>query len=232
MDKPPTEVAVGIVFNAQGQALFAQRPPGKPYAGWWEFPGGKIEAGESVQAALARELQEELGLNIGPVQRWITRLHVYPHATVQLHFCKVTQWQGPPQSLEQQAFVWSDAATPAVQPILPAALPVLPWLSLPDSLQLEAQQLQNLQDAVLMPLAALRAAAQRPAARWVGAQIERATDLAKADALGCDFVIAHAELAHLLTPVPLLPLYVKQGASAVQAVLWSVVDNAGASLSR
>ncbi|MGL4575118.1 MAG: NUDIX domain-containing protein, partial [Burkholderiaceae bacterium] len=69
--KTPTEVAVGVLFNAQGQVLFAQRPEGKPYAGWWEFPGGKIEAGESVEAALERELQEELGIRIHSARRWI-----------------------------------------------------------------------------------------------------------------------------------------------------------------
>ncbi|MFM2398312.1 MAG: hypothetical protein RL341_469 [Pseudomonadota bacterium] len=132
----PTEVAVGVLFNDQGQVLFAQRPEGKPYAGWWEFPGGKIEAGESVEAALARELQEELGIRIHGARRWITRTFTYPHATVRLHFCKIFGFDGVLQSLEQQAFAWDSAAAPQVGPILPAALPMLPWLLLPDVLPL------------------------------------------------------------------------------------------------
>jgi 8-oxo-dGTP diphosphatase len=132
--KKPTEVAVGVLFNNQGHVLFAQRPEGKPYAGWWEFPGGKIEAGESVEAALARELQEELGIRIHGARRWITRAFTYPHATVRLHFCKVFGFEGELQSLEQQAFVWRDPAKPNIGPILPAALPMLPWLTLPDVL--------------------------------------------------------------------------------------------------
>ena len=130
----PTEVAVGLIFNATGQVLFAQRPVGKPYEGWWEFPGGKIEAGESVQAALTRELQEELGLTVRSCQPWITRHFVYPHATVCLHFCKVQAFDGQPQSLENQAFIWDDPAKPSVGPILPAALPMLRWLTLPKRL--------------------------------------------------------------------------------------------------
>jgi 8-oxo-dGTP diphosphatase len=216
MTKPPTEVAVGIVFNAQGQVLFAQRPEGKPYALWWEFPGGKIEAGESVPVALARELQEELGLNVHHVQRWITRLHVYPHATVRLHFCKVMDWTGTPQSLEQQAFMWSDAAAPAVQPVLPAALPVLAWLLLPDHLQLAPTV--SLADGVLLEPAALHSTTQRPPARWVGASLQTPDDLVRADTLGCDFVIASAALAQMITPAPSLPLYIKN--SDAHALLW------------
>ena len=137
----PVEVAVGVVFNAAGQVLFAQRPRGKPYEGWWEFPGGKIEAGESVQAALARELQEELGIKVLSCQPWITRQFVYPHARVRLHFCKVLAFQGQPQGLENQAFVWDDALNPSIGPVLPAALPLLRWLSLPMRLKLLTPQL-------------------------------------------------------------------------------------------
>jgi 8-oxo-dGTP diphosphatase len=222
--KPPTEVAVGLIFNTHGQVLFAQRPAGKPYAGWWEFPGGKIEAGESVQAALARELQEELGLHIQQVQRWVTRMHTYPHATVRLHFCKITQWHGTPQSLEQQAFTWGQATQPDVQPMLPAALPVLPWLALPDTLQLHAAGITGLQDVTLLPAQALRLTTQRPAARWVGAYLQSAADMTAADALGCDFCLTDAATAQLLAPTPALPLYVQQEAGPVtQAVLWSAL---------
>ena len=94
------QVAVGIVFRDDGTVLLGQRLVGKPYAGWWEFPGGKIEAGESVEQALARELNEELGLVVHRSTPWVVRDHVYPHASVRLHFCRVTEWSGTPESRE------------------------------------------------------------------------------------------------------------------------------------
>ena len=91
-----TEVAVGVLMQPDGRYLLAQRPEGKPYEGYWEFPGGKMEAGESVEAALARELHEELGIDVTACERWRTLEHDYPHAYVRLYFCKVTHWSGEP----------------------------------------------------------------------------------------------------------------------------------------
>ena len=87
--RPVVEVAVGILLQPDGRFLLTSRPPGKVYAGYWEFPGGKLEPGESVEQALARELHEELGLTIEPVgiTRWREQLVDYPHALVRLHFC-------------------------------------------------------------------------------------------------------------------------------------------------
>ncbi|MDG6754574.1 NUDIX domain-containing protein, partial [Staphylococcus aureus] len=99
-----TEVAVGVLVRPDGRFLLAQRPAGKPYEGYWEFPGGKLEAGESVEAALARELHEELGLDITASTRWHVLEHDDPHAYVRLHFCKVTGWAGEPVGREGQAF--------------------------------------------------------------------------------------------------------------------------------
>ncbi len=136
---PPTltQVAVGIVHNPAGQVLFAQRPAGKPYAGWWEFPGGKIEAGETVALALARELREELGIQILDCHHWLTQRYEYPHAHVNLQFCHVQAFSGQPQSLEGQAFAWGTAQQPPL-PFLPAALPVLKAMQLPRVLRLTA----------------------------------------------------------------------------------------------
>lgn len=132
-----THVAVGIVHNAAGQVLFAQRPAGKPYAGWWEFPGGKIEAGETLALALARELREELGIQILDCHHWLTQRYVYPHAHVNLQFCHVQAFSGQPQSLEGQAFAWGTAEHPPL-PFLPAALPVLKAMQLPAVLRFTA----------------------------------------------------------------------------------------------
>lgn len=125
--RPITEVAVGVLLAADGRFLLAQRPAGKPYAGYWEFPGGKLEAGESVGAALARELHEELGIVVAFSEPWRTIEHDYPHAYVRLHFCRVTAWEGEPSGREGQALAWQSLPV-AVGPLLPATLPALAWL--------------------------------------------------------------------------------------------------------
>jgi 8-oxo-dGTP diphosphatase len=123
-----TEVAVGVLVQPDGRFLLAQRPAGKPYEGYWEFPGGKLEPGESVEAALARELHEELGLDVTQCERWHILEHDYPHAYVRLYFCKVTDWRGEPVGREGQAFSWQ--GTPVtVEPLLPATIPVVAWLA-------------------------------------------------------------------------------------------------------
>ena len=123
-----TEVAVGIVQRSDGQYLLTTRPQGKAYAGYWEFPGGKREAQESVVAALRRELQEEININIADAEMVRTDVVDYPHALVRLHFCLITQWSGEIQMREQQTFAWSDLPT-ALSPILPGTVPVLAWLA-------------------------------------------------------------------------------------------------------
>mgnify|MGYP000524713470 FL=1 len=128
---PPLEVVAGILTRADGKVFLASRPEGRAYAGYWEFPGGKVEAGESLQAALARELHEELGIIVTAMQRWITRVFVYPHATVRLNFFRVTAWQGEPHPHEGQRFSWQSPDAVEVAPLLPANFPVLRALTLP-----------------------------------------------------------------------------------------------------
>jgi 8-oxo-dGTP diphosphatase len=136
-----TNVAVGVLIKPDGRVLYAQRLEGKPYAGWWEFPGGKQEPGETMRQALNRELQEELGIEVQRATQWVVRDHVYPHATVQLYFFKIDQWLGEPQSAEGQALRWLDADDRnSVSPVLPAAIPVIEWLLLPEKLQLNTQR--------------------------------------------------------------------------------------------
>ena len=128
--RAPVDVAVGILIRPDGRLLLASRPAGKPYAGYWEFPGGKLEPGETVAHALARELHEELGVDIGPVFPWLVRVFDYPHALVRLHFCRVFEWSGDLHARELQKFgFYSLEALPT--PLLPATIPVLRGLELP-----------------------------------------------------------------------------------------------------
>lgn len=126
-DRRSVDVAVGILVRADGCFLMASRPKGKVYADYWEFPGGKLEAGEDVAQALRRELQEELGITVGPVWSWRQEQVDYPHALVQLHFCCVYDWQGELVMQEQQQSRWCRLDDlPSL--ILPGSLPVLDWL--------------------------------------------------------------------------------------------------------
>lgn len=126
-----TEVAVGVLLRADDAVLLADRPDGKPYAGYWEFPGGKVEPGESVEHALERELHEELGVDIGESVPWVTFEFDYPHAYVRLHFRRIYDWHGTPRGREGQRLAFFRLHEPAPQPLLPAAVPALRWLSLP-----------------------------------------------------------------------------------------------------
>jgi len=133
------EVAAAVMLRADGREfLLAQRPEGKVYAGYWEFPGGKVEPGESVRQALIRELQEELGITVTACSPWLTRQFTYPHATVRLNFWRVTAWDGEigiTAPLEHSAVDWQttgEAAT--VAPILPANDPILKALALPTTM--------------------------------------------------------------------------------------------------
>jgi 8-oxo-dGTP diphosphatase len=154
------EVAAAVMLRADGREfLLAQRPAGKVYAGYWEFPGGKVEPGESVRDALIRELQEELGITVTECSPWLTRVFTYPHATVRLNFWRVAAWDGEigiTAPLEHAAVDWQKAGkTASVAPILPANAPILKALSLPTTMAIthaEAEgserQLERLEEAL------------------------------------------------------------------------------------
>lgn len=125
------EVAAAVIEGPGGTFLMARRPEGKAYAGWWEFPGGKVEPGETARHALDRELAEELGIRVTEAWPWIHRAFVYPHAHVMLRFFRVTAWEGEPHPHEGQVLAWTRAAQPEVAPILPANGPILKGLRLP-----------------------------------------------------------------------------------------------------
>lgn len=122
-----TEVAVGILIRSNGDFLMTTRPTGKAYAGYWEFPGGKLEANETVVEALRRELKEEIGIVIEDAFIWRSSVIDYPHALVRLTFCKVFAWTGRLNMLESQQFSWQCLPVQVV-PVLAGTIPVLEWL--------------------------------------------------------------------------------------------------------
>jgi len=140
-----THAAVGVIQREDGWVLLAERPVGKPWAGYWEFPGGKVEEGETPQQALKRELQEELGIEVISLHPWLTRSFDYaakydaegqldsPAKTVKLHFFIVAKWHGEPRGLESQRLVWQSPESIEVSPMLPANAPIFAALRLPSS---------------------------------------------------------------------------------------------------
>ena len=127
-DRKTVDVAVGVLIKPNGDFLLTSRPPGKVYEGYWEFPGGKLEAGETVEQALRRELIEEIGVTIGSAISWKVELVDYPHALVQLNFCKVFDWTGELHMHEGQSFAWQSLPV-SVTPVLPGTIPVLDWFA-------------------------------------------------------------------------------------------------------
>jgi len=130
--KKVVDVAAAVIFRDDGAFLLGRRPPGSVYAGYWEFPGGKVEAGETPRLALERELQEELGIDVESAHPWIVREFIYEHAHVRLHFFRVPRWSGELRDLQHDALAWQTAGQVGVAPLLPANAPILAALCLPD----------------------------------------------------------------------------------------------------
>ena len=212
------EVAAAVIMRPDGYFLLTSRPEGKPYAGHWEFPGGKIEEGESAVDALSRELYEELGIQVRWAYPWITRVFTYSHATVRLHFYRVVEWEGEPFAREQQTLSWQIADHLTVSPLLPANLPVLRALALPPIYAItnaaelgEAAMLQKLEHALQQGLkfVQIREKTMSSASfRWLASEIiERAhasqakvllnSDVSLSRELGADGV--HLTTAQLMS---------------------------------
>lgn len=218
-DTTCVEVVAAVIERADGTFLLAQRPAGKVYAGYWEFPGGKVEPGEPLAAALARELHEELGIDVEIAHPWIVRIYTYPHAKVRLHFFRVRAWQGEPHGKEQQRLAWQRASAVEVAPLLPANAPVLRALRLPFEYAIthavemgEAQQLRALDERLAQGLRLIQVrekSMRAPAlehfaqsvlakARLLGAQVLLNSDIDLAERLGADGVhLASAQIARL-----------------------------------
>ena len=149
MSIPVIEVVVAVIAKPDGSFLLARRPKNKPYEGYWEFPGGKIEPGESHPYALNRELKEELGIHIELAYPWITRVYTYSHATVRLFFYKIVKWYGEPYANENQELSWQFVDNIKVAPILPANVSVLRALSLPSVYQITNASELGTQEALI-----------------------------------------------------------------------------------
>ena len=129
--KKIVHVAAAVITRPDGSFLLGQRAPDTFYPGYWEFPGGKVEPGETPRDALIRELDEELGMQVEVAYPWITREHVYEHAHVSLHFFEVSAWRGEIHDRVHSALSWQQADAMDVGPMLPANGPILKALRLP-----------------------------------------------------------------------------------------------------
>ncbi len=219
MSSAPVEVVAAVIERPDGSILLARRPPGKVYAGYWEFPGGKVEPGEALDAALARELHEELGIEVERAYPWLVQIYTYSHARVRLNFFRVRGWHGVPHAKEQQLLAWQHAAAVDVAPLLPANAPVLRALQLPceyaithageigtdeQLARLERRLAQGLRLIQVrekaMPASARERFAQSviAAARPRGARVLINSDIDLAERLGADGVhLTAAQLAQL-----------------------------------
>lgn len=207
------------MLRADNIFLLAQRPPDKIWAGYWEFPGGKIEGGETPYHALVRELREELGIEVQTAYPWVTREFTYPHARVRLHFFRVTEWSGEMHPHEGQNFSWQAVSDVLVTPVLPANAPILRALELPEVYAISNEQelgdrefMRRLEIALKNGLrlvqlrekhlsrAALRELAQRmlPLVRRYHARLILNADIELAGEIGADGVqLTGAQLAEL-----------------------------------
>jgi 8-oxo-dGTP diphosphatase len=220
------EVAAAVLQKPDGAFLLAQRPPGKIWEGYWEFPGGKVEPGETPHYALVRELREELGIEVETAYPWITRVFTYPHATVRLNFFRVTQWRGEPHPHEGQQFSWQAPGSAGVEPVLPANAPVLRALELPPLYAIsnvrelgEEEFIARLRSALQkglrlvqlrekdLPRESLRALALRmlPLLREHGARLMLNGDIALAREVGADGVQLTAGQLRNLSERPDVP---------------------------
>ena len=224
--RPLLHVVAGIILNGQGEYLLSSRPAGKPYAGYWEFAGGKVEAGENETAALQREFEEELGIRIHAAVPWLCRVHSYEHARVRLRFYRVAadQWSGDIQAREGQTWSWQKAGDFTVSPMLPANGPLLKALSVPTELALSANGVlcgENGMGAyrvvpyasalpqeanILLPVGALQTSGRPPQAESVWVEVADANEY-------------RAAAAHPATDVLLWRVADEQGAQAVLEAL-------------
>ena len=143
---PQVSAAVGVMFNADGGVLLQRRGAEQIYPNYWEFPGGKIECGESPEEALKRELSEEIGVTDVSATPWLVRRHAYQHAALTLHFFRVTKWRGAVEGLEGQDWRWWSPHRPPPPDLLPANAPLWKWLTLPPVCAITAAEVTGVEE--------------------------------------------------------------------------------------
>ncbi len=131
-EPPLIHVVAGVLRDAAGRVLFAQRPAGKDMAGKWELPGGKLHAGEGLHEALERELAEELGIKVAASRPLLQLTHRYPHRHVALYAREVTAFHGAAHGREGQALAWVAPAHISRLDLLEADGPIVTAITLPD----------------------------------------------------------------------------------------------------
>ena len=199
-DKPLTHVVAAAVTDLEGRVLIAQRPPGKHLAGRWEFPGGKLNAGEDRRAGLARELREELGITLLPPLRPLMRVrHTYDYGEVLIDMWVARQYSGEPRGLEGQALRWCTRDELESVELLPADGPIVAALRLPE----------RLTQASTRDYVVGRSAEADAAGRLRGVWCAGLADAMAASDAGADFLVLRAELPRAeitsmceLVPVP------------------------------
>ncbi len=225
---PLIEVLAGVLEDARGRVLLAERPPGKAFAGRWEFPGGKREPGESPREALVRELREELGIEVLEAEPLLVVSHCYPDAPIRVRIdsWRVSRWHGTPQSLDGQRLQWCARSDLAQIDILEADRPIVTALRLPrvfvvgatgggDPAGVRWDPSSAVQDAVSVYSSASRLLPATTAAALVGCRIEDATAAHEAALRGADFLLvpAHVDVQTLALLATLgLPWYLDEHA--------------------
>jgi mutator protein MutT len=202
----PVHVVAAALIDARRRVLIAQRPAGKHLAGAWEFPGGKLEAGEAPAEGLKRELREEIGVAIGAPRPLMRLTHRYPYGEVLLDVWVVRRYRGRPRGLDGQALRWCDRAALAAADLLPADRPILAALRLPERLRREITPHYH-----VVSVRDLKGARRRSG--LVGAACRSGAEAEAAAAAGADFlalstVLPRLELAALCTRVP-VPLFAR-----------------------
>lgn len=209
------EVACGVLIREDGAVLIGSRPEGKSYAGYWEFPGGKLEDGETVGDALKREFREELDMTVNSSFPWFVTEHRYEHGHVRLHFYRSRDFRGTPVCREGQKTVWMHPGERPPGLMLPKDGAIMNRVALPDVWE-------DRVDTLTYSTQAFRATVERDRRhRFVGARLETMDDLYKAVALDYDFGIVAADRfdEFLVNGEALLPLYA-EGARAADLDLW------------
>jgi mutator protein MutT len=180
-------VVAGVLRDAAGAVLLAQRPPGKHLAGGWEFPGGKLEAGETRRSALARELHEEIGVEVEEARPLFSVTHAYPHRDILLDVWLVTSFRGAPRGLEGQALRWCPPGELPRADLLPADRPIVTALRLPERLTAARTDIYEITEAFT--------GGAPDAARLRGVVCRSYAEGVAAVAAGADFLVAGEDFA-------------------------------------